>query len=164
MPKPIIALSLLALQVLPLAAQPPNLPEPVARKAGTWLTLEQVLTSVETHYPPLLATLQDKILASADLLVAEGRFDLSFRGGYDGSYLGAYPNDVYRASIDKPLEWNGASLNGGYQLGDGTFATYDGKRQTDSAGEFKAGLRAPLFRDLGNFGVIGGDNDVIKQP
>lgn len=130
-----------------LAGQPPKLPEPVARPAGTWLTLEQVLQSVETHYPPLLVALQDKVLASADLMVAEGRFDFALRGGYDGAYFGAYPNDVYRASVEKPLEFNGMTLNGGYQLGEGSFAAYDGKRQTDSAGEFRTGFRAPLLRD-----------------
>lgn len=136
-----------ALAALPLAAQRPKLPEPAARPAGTWLTLEQVLQSVETHYPPLLVALQDKVLASADLMVAEGRFDLAFRGGYDGSYLGSYQNDLYRASVEKPLEFNGMTLNGGYQLGEGSFASYDGKRQTDAAGEFKTGFKAPLLRD-----------------
>lgn len=131
----------------PLMAQTPALPDPVARPAGTWLTLERVLQSVETHYPPLLVALQDKVLASADLMVAEGRFDLALRGGYDGTYFGAYPNDVYRASVEKPLEFNGMTLNGGYQLGQGTFANYDGKRETDSVGEFRTGFRAPLLRD-----------------
>lgn len=140
-------LTVVLLGAIAAAGQPPRLPDPVALPAGDWLTLQQVLNSVETHYPPLLAALQDKVLASADLLVAEGRFDLAMRGGYDGSYFGAYPNDVYRASVEKPLEFNGMTLNGGYQLGEGSFAAYDGKRQTDSAGEFRTGFRAPLLRD-----------------
>jgi len=130
-----------------LLAQPAALPEPAARQAGTWLALDQVLRSVDNHYPPLLAALQDKILASADLLAAESRFDAAMRGAYDGFYFGGYPNDTYRASVEKPLEFNGMSLTGGYQLGQGSFASYDGKRQTDSAGEFKTGFRAPLLRD-----------------
>lgn len=140
-------LPVVLLGAMAAAGQPPSLPEPVASPRGGWLTLQQVLASVETQYPPLLAALQDKVLASADLLVAEGRFDLAMRGGYDGSYFGAYPNDVYRASVEKPLEYNGMTLNGGYQLGEGSFAAYDGKRQTDSAGEFRTGFRAPLLRD-----------------
>ncbi|MBA3976066.1 MAG: channel protein TolC [Candidatus Solibacter sp.] len=136
-----------ALVFAPLMARQAALPEPVARPAGTWLTLERVLQSVETHYPPLLAALQDKVLASADLMVAEGRFDMALRGGYDGTHFGAYPNDVYRASVEKPLEYNGMTLTGGYQLGQGTFAGYDGRRETDTAGEFRTGLRAPLLRD-----------------
>lgn len=131
-----------------LVAQIPALPEPGTVGApGNWLTLHQVLQSVEIHYPPLLAALQDKVLASADLLAAESRFDLAVRGGYDGSSLGGYPNDTYRASVERPIEFNGMSLTGGYQLGQGSFASYDGKRQTDSAGEFRTGFRAPLLRD-----------------
>jgi outer membrane protein TolC len=126
-------LALLA-AALPLAAQEP-------------LRLEEVLESVDRHYPPLLAALQDRVLAAADVLVASGRFDLSLKSGYEGDYLGKYRNDVYRAGVEQATQFQGMTYFAGYQLGRGEFASYDGKLQTDLGGEYKAGLRLPLFRD-----------------
>jgi outer membrane protein TolC len=119
---------------LPLAAQEP-------------LRLEEVLESVDRHYPPLLAALQDRVLATADVLVATGRFDLSIKSGYEGDYLGKYRNDVYRAGVEQATQFQGMTYFAGYQLGRGEFASYDGKLQTDLGGEYKAGVRVPLFRD-----------------
>ncbi|GIU77275.1 MAG: multidrug transporter [Bryobacteraceae bacterium] len=127
------ALALLA-AALPLAAQEP-------------LRLEEVLESVDRHYPPLLAALQDRVLAAADVLVASGRFDLSLKSGYEGDYLGKYRNDVYRAGVEQATQFQGMTYFAGYQLGRGEFASYDGKLQTDLGGEYKAGVRLPLFRD-----------------
>lgn len=126
-------LALLA-AALPLAAQEP-------------LRLEDVLDSVDRHYPPLLAALQDRVLASADVLVATGRFDLSIKSGYEGDYLGKYRNDVYKAGLEQATQFQGMTYFAGYQLGRGSFASYDGKMQTDLGGEYKAGARLPLFRD-----------------
>lgn len=126
-------LALLA-AALPLAAQEP-------------LRLEEVLESVDRHYPPLLAALQDRVLAAADVLVASGRFDLSLKSGYEGDYLGKYRNDVYRAGVEQATQFQGMTYFAGYQLGRGEFASYDGKLQTDLGGEYKAGVRVPLFRD-----------------
>jgi outer membrane protein TolC len=119
---------------LPLAAQDP-------------LTLEEVLRSVDRHYPPLLAALQDRTLAAADVLAASSRFDLSVKSAYDSVHGGAYPTDVFKAGVEQALPFQGMSWFAGYQLGTGTFASYDGKLQTDTGGEYKAGLRMPLLRD-----------------
>lgn len=127
------ALALLA-AALPLAAQEP-------------LRLEEVLDSVDRHYPPLLAALQDRVLATADVLAATGRFDLSIRSGYEGDYLGKYRNDVYKAGIEQATQFQGMTYFAGYQLGRGSFASYDGKQQTDLGGEYKAGVKLPVFRD-----------------
>ncbi len=127
------ALALLA-AALPLAAQEP-------------LRLEEVLDSVDRHYPPLLAALQDRVLATADVLAATGRFDLSIRSGYEGDYLGKYRNDVYKAGIEQATQFQGMTYFAGYQLGRGSFASYDGKQQTDLGGEYRAGVKLPVFRD-----------------
>jgi len=119
---------------LPLAAQPP-------------LSLEEVLRSVEQHYPPLLAAIQDRTLAAADVLAASSRFDLSMKSSYEGVHGGYYQTDVYRAGIEQATQFQGMSWFAGYQLGAGTFASYDGKLQTDTGGEYKAGLRLPMLRD-----------------
>jgi outer membrane protein TolC len=41
----------------------------------------------------------------------------------------------------------GASFFSGYMLSGGSFPSYDGKFQTNGAGEYRAGMRLPLFRD-----------------
>lgn len=114
---------------------------------SSWLRLEDVLKSVTDQYPPLLAALRDRVIADGDLTIAEGKFDLNVKGGFEGDYLTYYRNDLYRLGVEQPLEFQGMSLQGGYGLGRGSFATYDGKLQTDSAGEYKMGLKMPLFRD-----------------
>lgn len=127
-------LALLLAAALPLAAQNP-------------LTLEEVLRSVDEHYPPLLAALQDRTLADSDVLAASSRFDLSVRSSYEGVHGGYYQTDVYRAGIEQATRFQGMTYFAGYQLGTGSFASYDGKLQTDTGGEYRAGLRMPLLRD-----------------
>ncbi len=113
----------------------------------SWLTLAEVLASVEKHYPPLLAAVQDRVIAGADVLIAEGRFDLAMKAAWEGDYLGYYENQVFKSSVEQPTQFQGMTFFGGYNFGRGSFAPYDGKNQTDSGGEYRAGLRAPLFRD-----------------
>jgi outer membrane protein TolC len=113
----------------------------------SWLTLEQVLDSVEKHYPPLLAAVQDRVIAGADVLVAEGRFDLAMKAAWEGDYLGYYENQVFKSAVEQATQFQGMSFFAGYNLGRGSFASYDGKNQTDEGGEYRAGMRAPLFRD-----------------
>ncbi|MGQ9916645.1 MAG: TolC family protein [Bryobacteraceae bacterium] len=127
-------LGVLLAAALPLAAQEP-------------LTLEELLRSVERHYPPLLAALQDRVIAAADVLAATGRFDLSLKNGYEGDYLGRYRNGVYRATIEQATQFQGITYFAGYQLGRGEFASYDGKLQTDLGGEWKVGVRLPFLRE-----------------
>ena len=112
-----------------------------------WLTLDQVLESTRQHYPPLLAALQERVIAAADVTTAEGRFDLGLKSGFDGDYLGFYTNDVYKASVEQVTAAQGLSWFAGYQLGTGSYPSYEGKLQTDSLGQYRVGVRLPLFRD-----------------
>lgn len=125
----------------------PARPADAAPPPAAWLQLEEVLQSVERHYPPLLIALQDRVIADADVTLAEGRFDLNLQSGYEGDYLGFYRSDVYKAQAQQATQFQGMSYFAGYQLGRGNFASYDGKLQTDSLGQYRTGLRLPLFRD-----------------
>lgn len=124
-----------------------KIPPPLTDRTRSWLTLQDVLASVERHYPPLLAALQDRVIAEADVTLAEGRFDVLVKGGYEGDYLGYYRNDTYRAAVEQATAMQGLSWFAGYQLGRGDYAVYDGKMLTDSLGQYKAGAKLPLFRD-----------------
>ena len=119
----------------------------VEAAAASWLQLEEVLASVDRHYPPLLVAMQDKVIADADITVAESRFDVALKGGYEGDYLGYYRNDYYKAGVEQATQFQGMSYFTGYTLGRGSYPTYEGKRQTDGGGEYKAGVRMPALRD-----------------
>ena len=124
---------LVCFSAVPAAAQP--------------LRLDHVLDSVRRNYPPLLAALQERPLAEADVLAAEGRFDASVFVRFDSDSLGYYSNQRWDFGVNQPFAWNGMSLNGGYRVAEGSFAPYDGKLDTRSLGEWRSGLRLPLLRD-----------------
>lgn len=111
------------------------------------LRLEDVLESVKRSYPPLLAVIQDLDIAEGDIMAALGRFDLAFRFRSDVDSLGFYSNDRYDIGVEQPTQLWGASFTGGWRLGEGSFASYDGKLETRNRGEWRAGMRLPLFRD-----------------
>lgn len=111
------------------------------------LRLEDVLDSVNRTYPPLLAALQDAEIAEGDMITALGRFDTSFRVRVDGDEFGFYDNERVDVGIDQPLQFQGMNVYSGWRRGIGNFATYDGKLETRSLGEFRTGMRLPLFRD-----------------
>lgn len=106
-----------------------------------------MLESVKVHYPPLLAALQDRVIADGDVTFAEGRFDLNLKAGYDGDFLGFYRNDNYTAGVQQATSFQGMTWFSGYQLGRGSYPSYEGKQQTDEGGEYKIGARLPIFRD-----------------
>ena len=110
------------------------------------LSLQQVIASVKANFPPLLTALQEREVADANLLSAEGRFDTVLRARGDLNRLGYYSNERVDVSVDQPLQWQGLSLYSGYRLGEGSYPYYDGYYQTRSLGEWRAGLKLPLLR------------------
>lgn len=115
---------------------------------GQTLTLAEVLASVNRDYPPLLAALQEKPLAEADVLSSLGRFDLILRARGDVEDLGPFYDDRrLDTSIEQATPLWGLSYFSGYRYSNGTFAPYDGKLETATGGEYRAGLRVPLARD-----------------
>ena len=49
----------------------------------TPLTLDQILNSVESNYPPMLATIAERDVADGEILQALGRFDLMLGASLD---------------------------------------------------------------------------------
>ena len=123
----------LLLLALPLAAEP--------------LWLEEVLGSVERHYPPLLAALAERDIADADLVAALGKFDFSLGVRADTDQFGFYPNERFAVVAEQPTQLWGGSFYGGWRLGRGRYPSYEGKQQTNSEGQYFGGFKLPLFRD-----------------
>ncbi len=115
--------------------------------AGQTLRLEDLQTAIKRHYPPLLAALQEQAIADAETLQAEGRFDIVARGRWESDNFGYYPNNRWDFGFEQPTALQGLSFLGGYRLGEGSYAPYDGKLDTRSNGEWRTGVRLPLFRD-----------------
>lgn len=130
-----VVISLFVGVCLPAAAQPRT------------LQLQDVLESVERSYPPLLAALADMEIAEAEQIIAEGRFDVRLRAGFDSDRFGYYANERFGGGVEQRFRSMGGSIGGGWRRGEGRFAPYDGKHQTRSGGEYRTGLHLPLLRD-----------------
>lgn len=105
------------------------------------------MKSVEKHYPPLLAAMLEREVAEGEVQSALGKFDLNLRVAADADQFGFYPNERLNAGAEQYLQTWGSSVYGGWRVGRGGFAEYDGKLQTRSDGEFRGGFKVPLFRD-----------------
>lgn len=115
--------------------------------AGAGLTESEVVESVRRHHPLLLAAMAGMEIAEGNYLEAQGRFDTTLRFGADSDSFGYYENRRADVSLEQPMAFQGMSAYGGYRVGDGTFAPYDGKLETRSLGEWRSGLKLPLFRN-----------------
>lgn len=116
-------------------------------QAAEVLTLEEVLAAVDKHYPPLVAAMREKDIADADVLSALGRFDLVARARSDQNRLGLYDYQGTDLSVEQALAFQGMSYSAGWNRGTGEYPSYLGGNATRSAGEYRAGIRAPLLRD-----------------
>lgn len=123
---------------------PPEAPPP-ARPAV--LTLEAILAPLGGSYPPLEAASRDVALAEAEAMAAAGGFDPAWRTRAAGVPIGGYPQFRLDSVVEQPLPWLGLTAFGGYRLGTGSFAVYDGKLETNEGGELRAGVAMPLFRN-----------------
>ena len=119
----------------------------LSARAAVVLTLEDVLASVNRHYPPLVAALQEKNIADADVLAALGRFDLVARVRNEQNRLGLYDYQNTDIGVEQALAFQGMSYAAGWNRGSGEFPAYLGGSATRSTGEYRAGLRLPLLRD-----------------
>lgn len=113
---------------------------------GGTLDLDRVMASVELHFPELIAAQQEIERAEGLLLEAEGGFDpiLSGKGTFE---RGFYETEDLNLRIDQPIPLGGATVFGGYRIGRGNFASYDGDIITNDAGEFYLGAILPILRN-----------------
>ncbi len=117
-----------------------------ASSAPLALELSAVLDAVQSHSPLVLAALEEQARAAAELLGAQGGFDLRLKGKGGFTAEGTYPSERAQLGLEQPLRLGGASLLGGYRIGSGTFADYDDGARTNTGGELSAGVSIPLLQ------------------
>jgi len=115
------------------------------------IELSTVLRSVESHFPLIAAAERDRDVADAELLSAEGAFDPQWRTRAAAGPLGYYQPLTLDTMITQPTALWGAQLFAGYRFGQGLSYTgmpiYDGKLETNTLGELRAGVSIPLWRN-----------------
>jgi outer membrane protein TolC len=125
-------------------------PTPAAGQ-GVPLDLATVLASVERHHPLVAAADRDRDAADAELRAAEGSFDPQWRTRVFAAPVGYYNPLFLDTSLVQPTRLWGVSLFAGWRLGEGLSYTgiplYDGKQETNTYGELRAGLSIPLLRN-----------------
>ncbi len=120
---------------------------PAELPASNALGLGEVLSQVQRSFPVLLAAQEEEALAEADVRSAKGAFDIAWRTRATAVPLGAYPTVRLDSVLEQPTPLWGVTVFGGYRLGVGNFADYDGKATTNDLGEVRAGAAIPLWRN-----------------
>lgn len=107
---------------------------------------DAAIKSVYRSYPMLESALLGRNVAWGQQVGASGAFDLKLKGASENGPQGFY--QTYRQSIGviQPTYWGG-EVFAGYRVGRGDFQPWYQERQTNDAGEFKAGVQIPLARN-----------------
>ncbi len=132
-------IALLALPFLAAAAEVSGDASPIS--------LDEVVAAVVARSPLVESAGRERAQAEAEQLAAEGSFDPSLRLRTSGDLTGAYENRRADVAVEQPLAPLGANLYGGWRLGSGSFAPYDGKLVTNDLGELRAGAAWSLGRN-----------------
>ncbi|MCO4768879.1 MAG: TolC family protein [Deltaproteobacteria bacterium] len=109
------------------------------------LPLERVLESVQRH-PDLVAADAVVRQAAGERLRSAGAFDPTVNAFVGGRPLGYYDQAVGGASLSVATPVWGLQVEGGWRVGVGDFATYEGKRETLPGGELFVGVSVPLLK------------------
>jgi len=111
------------------------------------LAVSEIMSAIERNHPALSAAKEDEKAARGDRVAADGGFDTAFRTRAAGTPLGYYRNFRVDSIVEQPTAVWGATVFGGYRLGRGDIAVYDGKLETNEFGEVRAGFVVPVLRN-----------------
>ena len=127
----------------------PPTPKASAANAPTEepILLDDVLSSVASHFPLLIAAAAEQEIAEGKALSASGQFDTYAKANSISQPLGFYKNQRAGATLTQPIFANGGYAYGGYKLGRGDFPTWYKERQTDGNGEYAVGIAVPMLKD-----------------
>ena len=110
------------------------------------VAFDEVLASVYSSYPLLQSALYNRNIALGQQVGASGAFDTKLKGASENGPQGFYENYRQSLGIVQPTYWGG-EVFAGYRIGRGDFQPWYLERQTNDAGEFKAGVQVPLARN-----------------
>lgn len=119
----------------------------VLSKPALALSLEQVLQNLDQNYPPLQAARQKLMAVQGKLQQKQGAFDTKIKAKGSSIPAGYYRQIILDGLVEQTTPLWGLSFYGGYRLGVGDFAVYDGKKATHSLGEIRTGFQLPLLRN-----------------
>ncbi|MFZ4654757.1 MAG: TolC family protein [Methylococcaceae bacterium] len=114
-----------------------------------YLRLEQVIQSALESFPAVLAASKRQEMATGEKLAAEGGFDTIIKMYSRSSLAGQYQNENMDVGFEQPTEYWGTTFFGGYRRGVGKYPVYEGKSETATDGEVRAGVLIPLWRNRG---------------
>lgn len=114
---------------------------------GRPVTLAEVIESVDRSFPLVRAAMAEREEAVASTRIASGGFDPNVRASATLEPVSGYPKQWGQVTVEQPTPLWGTTVFGGYRIGLGDYAVYDGKLATNDRGEVRAGARVPLLRD-----------------
>ncbi|MBC7472908.1 MAG: TolC family protein [Candidatus Sericytochromatia bacterium] len=123
------------------------LSNPVLSIEENTLTIDDIYQSVDEKYPLINITRKERSIADSKLLSIQGAFDPSFNAKGEARPLGYYNNGWYDFYVEQPTTLWGMTFFSGWRLGLGKFASYEGKSETNSLGEYRTGFEIPLLKD-----------------
>lgn len=115
--------------------------------SSKYLTLEDVLASVDCNYPQIKVAVLKINKAQGDYIRALGKFDPSLNAIARSHPAGGYVNNYGDTELNIPTLYNGFKLFAGYRNGQGDWPIYYRNFLTNSGGEYRAGFSFPLLRD-----------------
>ncbi len=113
----------------------------------SYLRLDEVIHSALQSFPAVLAASKRREMATGEKLAAEGGFDTIIKMYSRSSLAGQYQNENVDVGFEQPTEYWGATFFGGYRRGVGKYPVYEGKSETATDGEVRAGVLIPLWRN-----------------
>lgn len=111
------------------------------------LGAEQVAAAALAGLPKVRVLEQKLAAAVAKQLAARGAYDIKLFAKGDATPFGGYNWGAANLGAEQLTTLWGASVYGGYRIGQGDFQVYKGDKETNAAGELRAGVRVPLWQD-----------------
>jgi outer membrane protein TolC len=112
------------------------------------LTLDDVLNSVDQHYPEVLGADARARAQEALITRARGAFDPMLYSGLDRTNQGSYQNTDLRVGVKNQIPGTPVKVGAEWNDLDGKVPSYEGERVTGSDGRYKGFVEVPLLRDL----------------
>ena len=96
---------------------------------------QEIVASSFKHAPQVLEALQKALEQENKVLESSGAFDAKIKSKANARTDGFYTGDIYRAQVEKDMPFANSSVYGGGRQSFGTFPSYEGKFETQDAGD-----------------------------